>query len=179
MQISSRRFLLKNDSESSDWFIAFNNIGWEILENKLKDMYSKGLFETTTIDGTPHEILLLPKEHELAIQGEMIGPKFNGNRDRNKENHFRVFRIFDITDQKFVTPKTRYAICEYLGLEHVKVIETCKIFQKLKSIDEFLAYADGKTDNGLPREGVVFKRVDDGSVSFKSVSNVYLLKQEG
>jgi hypothetical protein len=61
-------------------------------------------------------------------------------------------------------------------LEHVKVIETCQIFHKLKSIDEFLAYADGQTDNGLPREGVVFKRVDDGSVSFKAVSNKYLLK---
>ena len=176
MQISSRRFLLKDDGCSDDWFEPFKRMGWDTLEDKLKDVYWKGLLEVDNTDGKAYE--LLPREHELAIQGEMIGPKFNGNRDRNKETHFRVFRIFDITDQKFVTPRVRYAICKFLGLEHVKVIETCQIFHKLHNIDEFLAYADGKTDNGLPREGVVFKRVDDGSVSFKAVSNKYLLKQE-
>ena len=176
MQISSRRFLLKDDGCSDDWFEPFKRMGWDTLEDKLKDVYWKGLLEVDNTDGKTYGII--PREHELAIQGEMIGPKFNGNRDRNKETHFRVFRIFDITEQKFVTPRVRYAICKFLGLEHVKVIETCQIFHKLKSIDEFLAYADGKTDNGLPREGVVFKRVDDGSVSFKAVSNKYLLKQE-
>lgn len=176
MQISSRRFLLKDDGGSDDWFEPFKRMGWDTLEDKLKDVYWKGLLEVDTTDGKTYE--LFPREHELAIQGEMIGPRFNGNRDRNKESHFRVFRIFDITEQKFVTPRVRYAICKFLGLEHVKVIETCKIFHKLKSIDEFLSYADGKTDNGLPREGVVFKRVDDGSVSFKAVSNRYLLRQE-
>ena len=176
MQISSRRFLLKDDGCSDDWFEPFKRMGWDTLEDKLKDVYWKGLLEVDTTDGKAYE--LLPREHELAIQGEMIGPKFNGNRDRNQESHFRVFRIFDITEQKFVTPRVRYAICKFLGLEHVKVIETCQIFHKLHNIDEFLTYADGKTDNGLPREGVVFKRVDDGSVSFKAVSNKYLLKQE-
>ena len=170
MQISSRRFLLKDDGGSDDWFAAFKNIGWDDLKDRLHTLYSIGLVRK--VDGAQE----FPAHHELAIQGEMIGPKFNGNRDRNQETHFRVFRIFDITDQKFVTPEIRYAICKFLGLEHVKVIETCQIFHKLKSIDEFLAYADGQTDNGLPREGVVFKRVDDGSVSFKAVSNKYLLK---
>lgn len=170
MQISSRRFLLKDDGGSDDWFAAFKNIGWDDLKDRFHTLYSIGLVRK--VDGAQE----FPAHHELAIQGEMIGPKFNGNRDRNKETHFRVFRIFDITEQKFVTPEIRYAICKFLGLEHVKVIETCQIFHKLKSIDEFLAYADGQTDNGLPREGVVFKRVDDGSVSFKAVSNKYLLK---
>ena len=174
MRISSRRFLLKDDGFSDEWFAAFKKIGWETLEDKFKDVYWRGLLEVDTTDGKTYE--LLPREHELAIQGETTGPKFNGNRDKNKENHFRVFRIFDITEQKFVTPRVRYAICKFLGLEHVKVIETCQIFHKLKTVDDFIAYADGVTDNGNPREGVVFKRVDDGSVSFKSVSNKYLLK---
>lgn len=171
MQIASRRFLLKDDGCSDDWFEPFKRMGWETLEGLMADMYFNGLGDKNNPGA-----YLLPPKHEVAIQGEMIGPKFNGNRDRNKESHFRVFRIFDITEQKFVTPEVRYAICKHLGLEHVKVIESCQIFHKLKSIDEFLAYADGQTDNGLPREGVVFKRVDDGSVSFKAVSNKYLLK---
>jgi len=174
MRISSRRFLLKDDGFSDDWFAAFKKIGWDSIKSRLKMVYEMGLWHFSD-DGT-NDKLILPHYHELAIQGEMIGAKFNGNRDKNTENHFRVFRIFDITEQKFVTPEVRYLICKIVGLEHVKVIETCKIFQKLKTIDDFIAYADGVTDNGNPREGVVFKRVDDGSVSFKSVSNKYLLK---
>lgn len=169
MRIASRRFLIKDDGSSDNWFDVFKRIGWDELMNRFSSLYGIGLVRKS--DG----VELFPAGHELAIQGEMTGPKYNQNRDKNKENHFRVFRIFDITEQKFVIPEIRYAICEYLGLEHVKVIETCQIFKKLKSVDEFLAYAEGKTDNGFPREGVVFKRVDDGNVSFKTVSNSYLL----
>lgn len=174
MRISSRRFLLKDDGFSDEWFAAFKKIGWDNIKSGLKMVYEMGLWHFSD-DGT-NDKLILPHYHELAIQGEMIGAKFNGNRDKNTENHFRVFRIFDITEQKFVTPEVRYLICKIVGLEHVKVIETCQIFHKLKNIDEFVSYADGVTDNGNPREGVVFKRVDDGSISFKSVSNKYLLK---
>lgn len=170
MQIASRRFLLKDDGGSDDWFEPFKRIGWDNLKSRFETLYKYGL-ETGNYGD-------FPAEHELAIQGEMIGPKFNGNRDRNTETHFRVFRIFDITDQKFICPGLRYAICNFLGLEHVKVLETSQVFHKFKSVDDFLTYADGPSENGLAREGVVFKRVDDGSVSFKSVSNKYLLKQE-
>ena len=174
MQIASRRFLLKDDGGSDDWFEPFKRIGWKSLNNKLDALYESGFVGNGKDVGS--DVRFSPG-HELAIQGEMIGPKFNGNRDRNKETHFRVFRIFDITEQKFVAPGVRYVICDYLGLEHVKVLETCQIFHRLKSVDDFLAYADGPSENGLAREGVVFKRVDDGSVSFKAVSNKYLLKQ--
>ena len=169
MQIASRRFLLKDDGGSDDWFEPFKRIGWDNLKSRFETLYKYGL-ETGHYGD-------FPAEHELAIQGEMIGPKFNGNRDRNTETHFRVFRIFDITDQKFICPSLRYAICNFLGLEHVKVLETSQVFHKFKSVDDFLTYADGPSENGLAREGVVFKRVDDGSVSFKAVSNRYLLKQ--
>ena len=172
MQLASRRFLLKDDGGSDDWYEVFKRIGWDDLQDKFSSLYGIGLVRKE--DGAE----IFPAGHELAIQGEMTGPKFNGNRDRNTENHFRVFRIFDITEQKFVSPNVRYDICKFLGLEHVKVLETCQIFHKLKTVDDFLAYAEGPSENGLKREGVVFKRVDDGSVSFKAVSNSYLLKQE-
>ena len=176
MQIASRRFLLKDDGGSDDWFAVFKRMGWEELQGLFETLYDVGLGAFS--DEESSDGWLLPPHHELAIQGEMIGPKFNGNRDRNKENHFRVFRIFDITDQKFVTPRVRYAICKFLGLEHVKVIDTCKIFQKCRTIDDFETYVDRKSDNGNQIEGVVFKRVDDGDISFKKVSQKYLLKQE-
>lgn len=175
MQIASRRFLLKDDGFSDDWFNVFKQMGWNELRGLFETLYDVGL---GAFDDEDHpDGWLLPPHHELAIQGEHCGAKYNGNKDKKTEDHFYVFRIFDVTDQKFVSPKLRYAICAHLGLEHVKVLETCKIFQKLKTIDDFEAYVDRKSDNGNQVEGVVFKRVDDGSISLKKVSAKYLLKQ--
>lgn len=175
MRISSRRFMLKDDGGSDDWFAAFKKIGWDKLKAGLEGIFKYGV-NADWDDCGPK--LHWPGGHELAIQGEMIGAKFNGNRDKNTENHFRVFRIFDITDQKFVTPRVRYGICKFLGLEHVKVIETCKIFDKCKTIDDFENYVDRKSDNGNQIEGVVFKRVDNGFISFKKVSRLYCLQND-
>ena len=175
MKISSRRFILKDDGGSDEWFAAFKKIGWDKLKSGLEAIYKFGV-NADWDDCGPR--LRWLGGHELAIQGEMIGAKFNGNRDKNTESHFRVFRIFDITDQKFVHPQIRYEICRILGLEHVKVIETCKIFDKCKTIDDFENYVTRKSDNGNQIEGVVFKRVDNGDISFKKVSAKYLLGNE-
>lgn len=173
MKTASRKFLLKDDGYSDDWFNVFKAIGWNNLCKRFEMIYRNG-FEY--VDDFTKQIVSFPKEHEIVLQAEHTGAKYNGNRDRNTEDHFRVFRIFDVTDQKFVSPNCRYEICRILGLEHVKVIETCKIFQKLNGLDDFLQYAKGESENGNRREGVVFKRVDNGFISFKVVDNEYLLK---
>lgn len=157
--LCSRRFELEFD-ETSEWWKPIIQAN---LQEKMKSMYENGDFAGI----------------EFAIQGEAVGPKFNNNRDRYTEVHWKVFRIFNINEQKFVSPSVRYEICKILGLEHVKVIdEKCKIFEKLPTLDDFLSFVDGKTDHGFPREGMVFKKVDDGSVSFKVISNAYLLKEK-
>lgn len=173
MKTASRKFLLKDDGYSDDWFNVFKAIGWNNLCKRFEMIYRNG-FEY--VDDFTKQIVSFPKEHEIVLQAEHTGAKYNGNCDRNTEDHFRVFRIFDVTDQKFVSPNCRYEICRILGLEHVKVIETCKIFQKLNGLDDFLQYAKGESENGNRREGVVFKRVDNGFISFKVVDNEYLLK---
>lgn len=175
MRTASRKFLLKDDGFSDDWFNVLKEIGLDKLRARFEMIYKNG-FEY--VDDLTKQIVSFPKEHELAIQGEHIGARFNGNKDRNKEDHFRVFRIFDITDQKFVSPNCRYEICRILGLEHVKVIETCKIFDKCKTIDDFENYVTRKSDNGNQIEGVVFKRVDNGEISFKKVSAKYCLQND-
>lgn len=176
MRTASRRFLLKDDGSSDDWLSVLKRNGWDKLKKLFETLYDVGLgaLKTDNVDGD----WLLPPKHELAIQAEHTGSRFNGNRDHKTEDHFSVFRIFDVTDQKFVSPKVRYAICEFLGLEHVPVLETCKIFQKLKTIDDFERYVDRKSNNGNQIEGVVFKRIDNGEISFKKVSAKYCLQND-
>lgn len=127
------------------------------------------------------------KEHyaetgeELAIQGEYVGIGIQKNRDKLKTNDWLVFRIFDIKAQKFVSPQYRRELCAKWGLHHVRVIdESMDVFAKFHTCDELLKFAEGKTANGNEREGLVFKASDglEPFVSFKAVSNRYLLKQE-
>ena len=117
---------------------------------------------------------------ELAFQGELIGPGIQGNRSLFKDFEWHIFRIWDIRNQCFIECSARRELCKIIGLTHVPVVEeSLKVFQKFKTVDEILAYADGKDDRGNMREGLVFK--ENGTmepVTFKAVSNKYLLKQE-
>lgn len=122
---------------------------------------------------------------ELMIQGELNGPGIQNNRDNRAERGLDVFRIWDVTEQRFLSPSERYAICEALGISHVPVLETVTLrrfldtsdpcnMQKIR--DAVLLYADGHTARGNLREGVVFKQVEGGDFHFKAVSNRYLEK---
>ena len=116
---------------------------------------------------------------ELAFQGELVGPGLQSNRDLLAEHHWLVFRAYDIKAGRFIDPATTQTLCIQLGFEHVEVLDDdIDVFNKLHSVDEMLEAAEGKTASGNEREGLVFKSVDEPYVSFKAVSNKYLLKQK-
>ena len=51
------------------------------------------------------------------------------------------------------------------------------VFSELPTVDAVLKFAEGVTENGHEREGLVFKEADSAYPrSFKAVSNRYLLK---
>ena len=117
---------------------------------------------------------------EYAVQGEIVGPGINGDRNKEKEATFKCFRIYDIAHQKFLNPNETVAFCKEFDIPHVDVIETdFPFFDKITTMEEALKFAEGKTKEGNEREGVVCKTCDGGSyASFKIVSNKYLMKQE-
>lgn len=133
-----------------------------LVEEKLKELYEKeGL--------------------ELAFQGEALAPGLQGNRDKYTEPEWHVFRIWNIKEQKFLQPAERRALCKRLNIPHVQVIaEEMPVFQVHTSVDAILKFAEGKTARGNEREGIVFKSSDglEPVLSFKAVSNRYLLRQE-
>lgn len=115
---------------------------------------------------------------EIAVQGELVGPGMNGNRDLLPEREFRVFRIWDIANGRYLGSTERRELCACLGLPHVKVIAPAMdVFSELPTVDAVLKFAEGATDRGHEREGLVFKEADNAFPrSFKAVSNRYLLK---
>ena len=46
----------------------------------------------------------------------------------------------------------------------------------ISNITDLLSFADGESINNPVREGVVFKCVTNGDISFKAISNKFLLK---
>lgn len=113
-----------------------------------------------------------------ALQGELVGPSVNCNRDKYTDWEWHVFRVYDIQYGKFMLPREARMFCEEMGIPYVHVVaEDMDVFSELTDTDAVLAFAEGKTIRGNEREGLVFKSVDEPFVSFKAVSNRYLLKQ--
>lgn len=125
----------------------------------------------------------------VAIQGELMGPGIQGNREGLKTH---VFYIFDVqyldAGGGYLTPDERSRLMNKLFnlhvnmdmVQHVPVLAySPHLYDSLgiKDVDGLLRFAEGKSINHPIREGVVFKRLD-GKFSFKAISNTFLAKEK-
>lgn len=122
----------------------------------------------------------------FAVQGEIMGPGIQGNRENLKTHQFFVFDIQNVDEGVYLDPVARSNLMLDLYargvdpnlVKHVPIKEhSADLVHTLgiKNIEDLLEYANGKSLNHQVREGVVFKRID-GSFSFKAISNQFLLK---
>lgn len=114
----------------------------------------------------------------IMIQGELAGPGIQGNIYNLHEHKFFVFDVFDIARQQYYNSgERRDLISSMTGIEHVPIIEAEAFLPS--AIDEVLLIAEGKSRlASVQREGIVFKSIRNPEVSFKAISNKYLLKQK-
>ncbi len=113
----------------------------------------------------------------LAIQGELMGPKIQGNRENLEKHQFFVFNIFEISRQEYLTPEFTRAFCKENGLTHVPVLHPLMKIDGV-TLESMLDLADNTKSLSHPvAEGLVFKR-EDGQDSFKVISNKFLLKEK-
>jgi RNA ligase (TIGR02306 family) len=110
----------------------------------------------------------------IAFQGEIIGEGIQGNPYKVIGQKVYFFNVFDIDKYHNVDLYDFIEILGKLELQHVPIVEFD--FQLPETIDEVLEYADGKSvlNKNTIREGVVI-RTDDMDVSFKAISNQFLL----
>ena len=117
-------------------------------------------------------INLIQDNNWVAIQGECIGPKIQGNKYKVSEPHMYAFNL--------ITPKGRVGslkaknILANFGINFVPIVDPK--FMLPKTVDEMLEYAHGPSAIGdTLREGLVV-RSQDGKQSFKAVDPKFLLK---
>lgn len=117
----------------------------------------------------------------IAVQGEIVGNGIQGNIYQMRDQDFLVYDIYDIDAGRYFTPDERKAFVVEHGLNHCPVLAySARLTDTLgiTNMEQVLKFAEGKSVMGMigcEREGVVFK-CHEQSVSFKAISNKYLLK---
>ena len=150
--VCSRNMDLKMDENNAFWKAAIKYN----VEQKLRDANLQG----------------------VAIQGELIGPGIQGNIYKLSDIDFFVFDVYSVIGGGYLDPHDRRDLVATLGLKHVPVYDTQRA---LVPVDQLLGWADGNSvlgdATGPLREGLVFKQAN-GGMSFKAISNKYLLGEK-
>lgn len=113
----------------------------------------------------------------IAIQSELIGESVQGNPYKIKGQTIRCFNLFNIDTQEYSSLTDFKDTIEMLGLKSVPILDTN--FKLPDTIDELLKFADSKSElnPNYDREGIVIRTLDK-KISFKVISNKFLLKYE-
>ncbi|MGL4943371.1 MAG: RNA ligase family protein [Thermoguttaceae bacterium] len=118
----------------------------------------------------------------IAVQGEFVGPGIQRNRAKFQCKEFFVFDIWDIEHQRYLSAPERVATLTALFGNTdcmVPVVkESCKILAEYPTFNALMDLADTTTIRNTPAEGIVCKMISDPMISFKVISNKYLLKDK-
>lgn len=150
------------------------------LELKLNEENQGNTFiKTATNTGLLSALKALGKN--IAVQGELMGEGIQGNREKLSEHNIFVFDIFDIDEQRYLSPVSRSDVYDEL-IELGYTGEHCPIYSINSplisdDVEELLGYAEGISLSHPVREGLVYKRMD-GKFSFKTISNKFLLGEK-
>lgn len=119
----------------------------------------------------------------LAIQGEVIGPKIQSNKYKLDKNHLKVFNIYDTSEQRYLNYEEFLSLCKKLGLDTVDVLDDRYILTD--DIEELVELSRGESPLSQKyREGIMIRPLIEmqdlemGRVSFKSINPDFLLKYE-
>lgn len=167
---------MKLDGASISIFKRDGVVGFASRKTLLK-IESEGTFKSGLINSGI--LKYLESVDNIAIQGELLGPGIQGNKENLNDYEIYIFDIFDIEKQMYLLSKDRLLICEENGLKHVPIIDFIDI-KEFESIKEIIEFADGKSLNNFLREGIVFKRTEydmyNNIHSFKAISNKWLIE---
>lgn len=122
-------------------------------------------------------LTLYPEAEWITIQGETYGAGIQKRDYHLKDHDFMAFNLITSDKGRFNTLKMRELLEDYYRVPCVPIVNSKFILPD--TVEELLEYATDKSQvDGDMREGIVF-RSEDGSKSFKAVSNEFLLAYHG
>ena len=168
---------IKMDGSSGTYFFNNDKFGACSRNLNLKPSEGNSFWEMARSLDLENKMKDLGKN--IAIQGELMGPGIQGNREGFEGLKFLVYNIYDIDKGEYLNANERRNLTKSLGLDHVPVVSEAMDVSGIKKIEEFLSMANLPSLKNLIAEGLVFKSIDDPSVSFKVISNEFLLNSKG
>lgn len=114
----------------------------------------------------------------VAVQGELIGEGVQGNPYNILGQDFRLYDIYEVSAQAYMDCFRRGYYTRLLGLSHVPVLQSIWKLTPGISTYDLLLQAEGKSTLNpfAEREGIVFKCMENPNVSFKAISNKFLIR---
>lgn len=118
----------------------------------------------------------------LTIQGELIGEGIQKNKYRIKGQRVYFFRAFSQREYKFYSYDDFLDMMRDMDLDTVPILE--RGFYLPEKYEDLILYADGRSKlYDTAREGIVLVSKDraeenNGRLSFKVISNKFILKHE-
>ena len=180
---SSTTFTIKRGKRDKyEFYVCSRNVCFDKPEKEDKLFYDTNIYtkmaEKYNIEAILKQMLDdYPEVEFITIQGETYGAGVQKRDYGMKDIDFKAFNlIFGYKDKtiRFNPAEMTYKLSLY-GIPSVPVLDTN--FKLPATIDEMIAYADGKSElDGEYREGVVLRTID-GINSFKAVSNEYLIRK--
>lgn len=126
----------------------------------------------------------------LALQGELMGPGIQGNRENFNRFYYFIYDIYLIGEGRYASPSERVGLITALNLTHGSIAHLDHVphitsmgdigytISPETTIDQLLAVADRASINHPIAEGVVFKKHSKQRFSFKVINNKFLLKEK-
>jgi len=113
----------------------------------------------------------------FSLQGELIGEGIQKNPYKIKGHTVKFFNVFDIDEQERQPLEYFKMTMDVLGLDSVPIID--ESFTLPNTVNDMLIYAEAPSllNRDFNREGVVV-RSKDQTISFKSISNQFLLNEK-
>lgn len=156
--VCSRNVVLSRESRA----YYDDNIWYEIYDKyKIEDFLKKYIEDT--------------KAEWAYLQGEIFGPSVQKRDYGLKERDFRAFILRDSNNENRYSYQDTADILKKYGIPTVPILDNNFVLPD--TCDELIAYAAGPSQiDGEPREGIVFRRIDNPDKSFKAVDYEFLLK---
>lgn len=127
---------------------------------------------------------LLSYGKNIALSGELIGPGIQGNKYALTTHQWHIFDIYDVDAGRYMTATEREIILNELMAMHGLKVQTAPLVTVRSlsgmTVDELLKHAEDESslNRKTQREGIVWKCFDDGDLSFKAISNAWLIKNK-
>lgn len=167
--------------EGSSCTVAWLEGELHVCSRNLNLLETEGnsFWQVTRALGLDVKLPVFSGTRNLALQGELVGFGIQGNIYGLNGQQFYLYDVYDADERRYLSADEREEVAHALDLPHVPVIHAAFDLASTEGMADVLTMADGISvlKAGVAREGLVFKALGE-QVSFKAISNKYLLKQK-